>query len=265
MIVFGAHPDDCEYAAGGTAAKWAALGHRVKFVSLTNGDIGHHRMAGGPLAARRRAELEAAARLLGVETQALDHHDGELEPTLEVRREVTRLVRGWRADLVLTHRPWDYHPDHRYASMAVQDSAFLVTVPNFCPDTPVLRRNPIYLYLADRFRKPLPFRPDVVVSTDEVIEKKLDALACMESQFFEWLPWLEGVEESVPEGTDGRRAFLSRHFAARFRALADEHRVKVVERYGEARGRAVETVEAFEVCEYGSPPREGELEELFPA
>ena len=57
IIAFGAHPDDCEFKLGGTAAKWAALGHHVKLVSVTNGDIGHWRMAGGPLAMRRTAEV----------------------------------------------------------------------------------------------------------------------------------------------------------------------------------------------------------------
>src|SRR5688572_8011152 len=86
IIAFGAHPDDCELQAGGTAAMWAAKGHKVKFVSVTNGDIGHWREAGGPLARRRKAEVEQADKLLGVTTEILDIHDGELLPTLEYRR-----------------------------------------------------------------------------------------------------------------------------------------------------------------------------------
>ena len=64
IICFGAHPDDCELQAGGVAAMWAAQGHKVKFVSVTNGDIGHWREAGGPLALRRKTEVEAAAKIL---------------------------------------------------------------------------------------------------------------------------------------------------------------------------------------------------------
>src|SRR5881275_643906 len=85
IICFGAHPDDCELQAGGTAAMWAAKGHHVKFVSVTNGDIGHWREAGGPLAKRRTAEVERAAKVLGISTEVLDIHDGELLPTLDNR------------------------------------------------------------------------------------------------------------------------------------------------------------------------------------
>ncbi|HUQ69073.1 MAG TPA: PIG-L family deacetylase, partial [Planctomycetaceae bacterium] len=128
IVVFGAHPDDAEFKAGGTAAKWAKLGHHVKLCSVTNGDIGHWQIAGGPLAQRRAAESAAAAKVLGVTSQVLDIHDGELLPTLENRKLITRVIREWRADVVISHRPWDYHPDHRYVGVLVQDAAFMVTV-----------------------------------------------------------------------------------------------------------------------------------------
>ena len=156
-----AHPDDCEFKLGGTAAKWAALGHHVKFVSVTNGDIGHWQMAGGPLAQRRTAEVQEAARILGITTEVLDIHDGELMPTLENRKKITRLIRRWRADLVFSPRTNDYHPDHRYTAVLVQDSAYMVTVPFFCPDTPPLTRNPVFLYFSDGFQKPNPFTADI--------------------------------------------------------------------------------------------------------
>src|SRR5438128_4278924 len=100
IICFGAHPDDCELREGGVGAMWAAQGHHVKFVSVTNGDIGHWRDAGGPLARRRKAEVEAAARILGIATEVLDIHDGELLPSLEHRRTITRLIRERKADSV---------------------------------------------------------------------------------------------------------------------------------------------------------------------
>src|SRR5437879_10971709 len=146
VLCFGAHPDDCELRAGGVAALWAALGHHVEFVSVTNGDIGHWRDAGGPLARRRKAEVEAAAKRLGIHTEVLDIHDGELLPTLENRRTITRLIREWRADIIMSHRPNDYHPDHRYTGVLVQDSAYMVAVPFFCPDAPPLKNNPVFLF-----------------------------------------------------------------------------------------------------------------------
>lgn len=168
IIVFGAHPDDAEYKTGGTAIQWAKAGHAVKLVSVTNGDIGHWQMSGGALAQRRTAEAAACAKVLGVTSEVLDIHDGELLPTLENRQKITRLIRQWQADIVIAHRPWDYHPDHRYVGVLVQDAAYMVTVPFFCPDTPHLTENPVFLYSSDRFQRPYSFRPDIAVSIDEV-------------------------------------------------------------------------------------------------
>ena len=142
IIVFGAHPDDAEYRGAGVAMKWAKLGHHVKLVSATNGDIGHWEMAGGPLAIRRKKEVLAVAQRLGVTNEVLDIHDGEIMPTLENRRTFTRLIREWNADVVITNRPNDYHPDHRYTSILVQDSAYMVAVPFFTAGVPPLRSNP---------------------------------------------------------------------------------------------------------------------------
>ena len=265
IIAFGAHPDDCEIKTGGTAALWARQGHHVKFVSLTNGDIGHWRMAGGPLARRRRAEVEQAARMLGVRTDVLDIHDGELEPTLENRRKVTRLIREWRADVVLAPRPNDYHPDHRYTGVLVQDSAYMVTVPYFCPDVPHLDRNPVFLYYSDLFERPTPFRADVVVAIDGVIEKKLDALGVMESQFFEG--GANGSADLVPaddEGKAARHREVRQRFSERFARTANAYRQRLMELYGEAKGREAQYAEAFEVCEYGRQPSREDLTRIFP-
>ena len=210
VIVFGAHPDDCELDAGGTAARWARRGDKVKFVSVTNGDIGHHEQAGAILARRRRAEVEAAAKLLGVETEVLDIHDGELLPTLENRRTIARKIREWKADVVIGPRPNDYHPDHRYTGILVQDAAFMVIVPSFCPDVPALKKNPIFVYTEDSFRKPNPFEPDVVVSIDAVFENKVAAIDAIESQFYEWNPWLAGTLAEVPKDRGGAQDVVER-------------------------------------------------------
>ena len=203
IIVFGAHPDDCELEAAGTAARWAKLGYKVKFVSVTNGDIGHHEMAGAILARRRTAEVKRCAEILGIETEVLDIHDGELLPTLENRRLITRKIREWQADVVISHRPNDYHPDHRYTGILVQDAAFMVIVPSFCPDVPALRKNPVFLYTEDDFKKPNPFEPDVVVPIDPVLEQKVACVDALESQFYEWNPWLFGYLDQVPKEKAG--------------------------------------------------------------
>jgi len=266
VIAFGAHPDDCEIKAGGVAALWAAAGHPVKFVSLTNGDIGHWRMAGGPLAKRRTAECQAAAKILGITTEVLDNHDGELMPTLENRRKVVRLIREWKADIVLTHRPNDYHPDHRYTGILVQDAAYMVTVPFFCPDVPHLKTNPVFLYFADRFQKPCPFQPDVVVAIDGAIDKKLDAVTQMESQFLEG--GVSGHPGRIPKDEAdraARRKAVRAHFQRRFAAWSRQHRAKLIETYGKERGENVRFAEAFEVCEYGRRPTAEGLKRIFPS
>lgn len=267
IICFGAHPDDAEYKSGGTAAMWAAQGHHVKLVSVTNGDIGHWQMAGGPLAQRRTAESALVAKRLGVESQVLDIHDGELLPTLENRRLITRLIRDWKADIVVSHRPWDYHPDHRYVGVLVQDAAFMVTVPFFCPDTPHLTKNPVFLYSSDRFRKPYPFEPDIAVSIDDVFEKKIDALMALESQIFEG--GANGNEEQVAEippasQPQARREYLRQRWIRYASRETDRARPALIRWYGEERGNQVQFAEAWEICEYGRQPSDAEIRELFP-
>ncbi|HEY2252188.1 MAG TPA: PIG-L family deacetylase [Planctomycetaceae bacterium] len=267
IIVFGAHPDDAEYKTGGTAAKWSKLGHHVKLVSVTNGDIGHWQMAGGPLARRRTAEVHAAAKVLGVTSQVLDIHDGELLPTLEHRKLITKLIREWRADLVIAHRPWDYHPDHRYVGVLVQDAAFMVTVPFFCPDVPPLVKNPVFLYASDGFRKPYPFQADIAVAIDDVFETKLEAINELPSQAYEG--GASGSEEhvrSVPPENDpaARKAWLKARWSERQSAEANRFRDVLTRLYGEERGKAVKFAETFELCEYGSRPSADELKRLFP-
>jgi N-acetylglucosamine malate deacetylase 1 len=267
IIVFGAHPDDAEYKAGGAAAMWAKLGHHVKLVSVTNGDIGHWQIAGGPLAQRRTAESKAAAAVLGVTSQVLDIHDGELIPTLEYRKLITKTIREWKADIVIAHRPWDYHPDHRYVGVLVQDAAFMVTVPFYCPDVPPLTKNPVFLYSSDGFRKPYPFNPDVAVAVDEVFDKKLDAIHELPSQAYEG--GASGNAElvrSVPPESDaaGRKAWLKSKWSERQSAEADRNRELLIKLYGEERGKAIKYAETFELCEYGSRPNAEELKRLFP-
>ena len=261
VIAIGAHPDDGDYYAAGAAARWAARGHAVKFVSLTNGDAGHHSEGGGALGKRRRAEAEEAGRRLGVaEYEILDYHDGELLPTLEARGQVIRRIRQWNADLVLTHRPNDYHADHRYTGVLVADAAFLVTVPNICPDTAPLRKNPVFLYFQDDFQMPVPFRPDIAVAIDEVWEKKIEALDAHVSQFYEWLPWLDGKLSEVPEDPEERKSWLARGHR---RAVTPAVRAALEKWYGAEKASQVRHAEAFEICEYGRQPSEAELRRFF--
>jgi len=261
VIVFGAHPDDCDEVAGGTAAKWVAAGCRVRFVSVTNGDAGHQSEGGGALARRRRAEALESGRRAGVDYVVLDNHDGELMPTLQVREQIIRQIRQWNADLVLGPRPNDYHPDHRYTGISMQDAAFMVTVPNVCPDTPALRKNPVFMYVQDGFQKPNPFRPDVAVAIDDVIEKKFDMMDAHVSQFYEWLPWHEGMLDKVPKDPAARKQMLKEVWTW---DATPAVRAALVKWYGTEAAQRIRYAEAFEICEYGSQPGGAELYRLFP-
>ena len=264
VLVFGAHPDDCDIKAGGVAAMYVQQGHRVKFVSVTNGDAGHHEIGGGPLAQRRYTEAQAAAKVIGIEYELLDNHDGELMPTLENRYKIIRTIREFQPDLIMTHRPNDYHPDHRYTSTLVQDAAYMVTVPNICALTPHLLTNPVITYLSDGFMKPYPFTPDVVVGIDAVIEQKIDMLHCHVSQFYEWLPYNSGTLEGVPTRDSTRREWLAERLLNRFGSTADQYRDLLIALYGEEVGAQVQYAEAFEGCEYGSSLTADNIPTLFP-
>lgn len=261
IMMIGAHPDDCDIKSGGTAALFAAMGHQVKFLSVTNGDAGHMEEGGGMLAKRRYAETQEVAKRLGITYDVLDNHDGELLPTLEIRLDVIRKIREWDADVVISHRSNDYHPDHRYTGILVQDAAFMVGVPNIAADTPPLRKNPVFLYYQDNFQKPNPFEPDIAIDITPVIDKKIDGLDAHVSQFYEWLPWIANDPDVIPEGKEERKAWLKSK-----RTLAPNPTVmKALEDwYGKEKASQIKFAEAFEICEYGTQPSKEEIKRLFP-
>lgn len=266
IIAFGAHPDDCEVAAGGVGALWAMEGHAFKCVSMTNGDIGHFGMSGGELAIRRMKEVEAAADELGIaETEVMDIHDGELVPSLENRKKVARKIREWQADIVMVHRRYDYHADHRYSGVLVDDATILVEAKFFTPDTPPLPRNPVVLYYSDRFEKPYPFDPIIAVGIDEVVDKKRNALAEMPSQFSDEQSWSWGRQDDIPEEEEARMESRVDDFMERNENIANEYRDLLIELYGEERGANVEYAEAFELSELGRQVSAEELKALFPS
>lgn len=262
IIAFGAHPDDCDIRASGTAALWVKMGYAVKFVSVTNGDAGHQTMHGAELAKRRLAEAKESARRLGIEYEVLHNHDGELLPTLDVRLQVIREIRKWNADVVIGPRPNDYHPDHRYTGVLMQDAAYMVVVPNVAPETPALRKNPVFLYYQDNFQRPNPFRPDVAVDIDDVFDLKIEALDSHVSQFYEWLPWVDGKLADVPKDVEVRKEWLKHGFVNR--PITPDVRASLVKWYGIEKGNAVQHAEAFEVCEYGAQPDAARLRQIFP-
>jgi len=261
IVIIGAHPDDPD-KVGGSAYKWAQLGHDVLMVSLTNGDAGHQTLSREELAKVRREEARRAGEVIGVRYITLDNHDGELMPTFENRLEVIKVIREHKADLVIFHRPYDYHPDHRYTGTLVLDAAYMVTVPKILPEVRHLDRNPMFLYMSDGFTHPEPFKADVVVAIDDVIDKKIDMYHEHKCQMYEWLPYNRGSLDEVPATDKERREWLGKSRMAR--SDADPYRDKLIEIYGEEKGKAVRYCEAFQDSEYGTRLTKQNMYHYFP-
>jgi len=262
-MVIGAHPDDCE-SVGGICLKLLALGRKVKFLTATNGCSGHQTEPGAAMARRRAQEARRVSELFGVEYELLENPDGALTAGLAERAMVLRAIREWAPDFIFTHRPNDYHPDHRATSMLVQDCSYLVQVPNVCPLTPVLRYQPVIAYMPDGFQKPYPFEPTMVFDISDVFEQKIRMYHQYVSQMYEWLPWVDGRLEEVPHSEAERFEWLLK---SRFGGRNNQNprwRAALAARKGQAAADAAAQLEAFELCEYGGQATRERLDELFP-
>lgn len=266
VIAVFAHPDDADSKMGGTAALLAQMGVAVKFVALTNGDAGHYAQGGGVLGKRRREEAQRAAKQYGIdEYVVLNNHDGELLPDLNVRLQVIREIRKWNADVVLGLRPNDYHPDHRNAGKLVEDASYMVAVPNVAADVPALKKNPVFLYMQDNFKKPNPFSHDIVVGIDEVLDKKVDGLNEHTSQMYEWNPFMANggeIDTKVPTDPQERKAWLKSRWMGR--SMNPAQRAGLAKWYSPEKAASFKFAESFEITEYGAQPTEADIRRLFP-
>jgi N-acetylglucosamine malate deacetylase 1 len=263
LLILGAHPDDAEYHAGGLAALYRAAGHHVKMISATDGQSGHFQISGKALSEIRREEARRSGETIGATYEVWNHPDGKLFPTLEFREQIIREFRTYEPDLVLTHRLNDYHPDHRAVGQAVQDASYLVTVPPICPETPILRKDPVVAYLPDLFTRPNPLRADVVFDIAPQLPAIVQMLACHESQFYEWIPYNERRLADVPKDPAMRFEWLTNWFAEKLRPRAQQFRDSLVAKYGPERGGQIEFCEAFEISEYASPLDPAARKRLF--
>jgi len=264
LLILGAHPDDAEFAAGGLASIYRKMGHAVKMVSVTNGQSGHHEKSGQELVDIRRAEAKASGQIIDAPYEVWDFPDGYLEPTLEVRERIITEIRTFKPDLVLTHRPNDYHPDHRAVGQAVQDASYMVTVPPVVPDVPFMRKDPIVGYLPDLFTKPTPLQPDVIVDITDAIGTITRMLGCHVSQVFEWLPFNEGKLDKVPQSDDDRMLWLRGWVQSNLELRTDRFRDAIMQAYGDQDALTVAFVEVFEISEYAGNMDDAARRRLFP-
>ncbi len=265
IMVIGAHQDDPE-KSGGIAIKYSRLGHTVKFLCATNGGAGHQEYPGYKIVQIRDAEKNRAKDVLGIaEYESLDINDGYLTTEIHNRERMMRAIRTFAPDVIITHRPWDYHPDHRNTGMLVQDCSYLLRVPNFLPTVPVMDKLPLIFYMSDSFQKPCPFKADVVIDIDDVSEQRLLAYAQHESQVFDWLHWVDGVDpKTLPTDPEARMELMRARYIPRCTWQSDAFRDKLIERYGKERGERVRCCESFEACEYGASHKGVDYMRLFP-
>ena len=261
IIVIMAHPDDCELTTGGTAILLSKMGYKVKYVSLTNGNAGHHMGTKNELAVRRYLETQEVAKRLPCDYEVINNDDGKLIASLENRLEVIRLIREWKADIVITHPPYDYHPDHRNTSTLVQDAAFMVKVPKIVPDVPALRQNPLFLYAKGRYNKA---ETDIIVDISSVTKEKAYVLDSHVSQFYEWLPWVDNSTTPIPETKEGRLKYMEERYVLRRGALRDTDKIALEKWYGAQHVQMVKAAEAFEICQFGRSVTDQDIRELFP-
>ena len=259
VMFVGAHPDDADFQCGALAHKVKKAGGEAVFVSCCNGDKGHQWMTSRDLAARRYKETQASAKVLGIDKYlVLGYPDCEIEPNMELRNRLTRLIRSEAPNLLVTHRTSDYHADHRAVGIAVRDATYLFGVPLYCPDTPVPETLPFVMYGGDHFTEPAPFRADLICGDDDVLDVLLEAWCCHESQEFEWLPPEHGWPfELVPKDHAGRIAFLrDKMMPGRPTANGIRHRKEIDEAWG---GKGPQYAEVFELCAYARKPAPKEI------
>ncbi|HBE02714.1 MAG: hypothetical protein A2096_17085 [Spirochaetes bacterium GWF1_41_5] len=262
ILVIGAHPDDCEVNTAGLCLKLKEKGHRIKYLCATNGCTGHYEMGGGALVRRRESEFREACAIAGFECEMLDIPNNEIEPNIFYRKLFVQAIRLFETDVIITCRPNDYHADHRYTSILVLDCITSIRIPNVCPLTPHLRRNPVLIYHWDKFQNP-SFAPDIAIGIDDKMDMKFDMLHCHKSQMYEWLPWEAEIGHQVPREDHERRKWLPTWRNAKERDIANLSRELLVRRYGPGQGRKITSAEAFQFTEYSRQLTDHEQDELF--
>lgn len=279
ILMIGAHQDDNEFRCGGIAYKYVQKGHDVRFLSMCNGCGGHHVMTPEETTKTRAKESAAVAKLLGVTYDVWDIDDCTLVADLETRRRLIRYIRNYAPDVIIAHRPNDYHADHRASGQLIQDASYMLIVPHECPDAPAMKKMPLILYNEDKFDNPT-FRGDIVIDVDDVVDIKMQIAHLNVCQVYEWLPYTNGYLDEVPETDEERFEWLkgmditadttdeevmaaSRGYLVRFAKTAARFRKELIEKYGNERGCKVRFAEAFEICAYGSPLTDELNRELF--
>jgi LmbE family N-acetylglucosaminyl deacetylase len=192
VLAIGAHPDDLEINCAGTLAKMNQTGHQVVLCHASDGDKGHFEIPPDELALLRRNEAEQAGAVINCEVVSLGLKDCQIKAGDEdTRLRFIELVRKVQPDIVITHAPNDYMPDHVEVSKLVFDTTFTATVPGFGSNYPLAAKVPA-LYYMDNLSG-LQFQPTLFVDITDTMELKLQMMRCHQSQLV-WLKEHDGVD-----------------------------------------------------------------------
>jgi len=258
LLVIFAHPDEGEIYAGGISAIYSKLGHRVKFLSLTNGDAGHWSMDPKALAQRRFKEAMEAKRILGLtEYEILDYHDGKLKNSNDIQKIVANRIMEWKADIVILFYPIiteeGGHNDNMQAGLIVRDAAALLNMEEL----------PVFLYMRDYFTTGFSHIPDLAVNIDKVWERKLLAMKAHESQVVESNPHADGILDEVLKSDSKRQEYLF-YNSYPYSRITPDIKAAINKWYGSDSAGHINWAEAFEFAEFGKQLRNKEISRFFP-
>ncbi len=212
ILAIGAHPDDIETSCGGTLAKYAKLGHKVFTATATNGNIGSATLSMEEIAAVRKEEARRAAAHIGAEYICLDYDDEMFFEDKAARLAFINLVRYCKADVILTHNPEDYNPDHELTSKIINDIAVMIPVEKIKTKSPAYDKIPIIAYFEPV--NGLGFVPTEYVDISDVIETKMAMCREHKSQ----VTWMQdNYQDAI--GQNQKDFFDDYYTIARYRGI----------------------------------------------
>ncbi len=262
VMVIVAHLDDAEITTGGLTIKLVKQGHEVIYVAMSDGGMGHHFRSKEETEACRKAEALAAAKVVGAKYEFMHISECEIMPTVENRKALVAMIRKYSPDVIITHPGCDYHADHKYTSELVADAAYMLQVPKFVPESPVMRHAPYIFYAVIREVYQKGLEPAWILPIDDVFEQRMLALHCHTCQMYEWLPWASNMKVEVPEDEAGRLKFLYNWRAPHYEGIANRYRDVLVAEYGE-KGKSVKYAEAFFKSPLGAESTPECIKEIF--
>lgn len=184
IMVIVAHPDDCEIATGGTIYKFLRHGFDVKVIVMTKGESGNGINKAKTRLVRKKEAL-LSSKYLGYDLDFMNISDGKVLPLIKYRKKLIKSIRKYKPSIIITHKSNDYHPDHRYTSILVQDTLVSICNEAICPNVKALDYTPITLLILNRFDSFVRFDDKIIIDIEDVMGIKTQCLSFYKSQLDE--------------------------------------------------------------------------------